>query len=380
MIELISVIGARPQFIKAAVLSRRWRDFRGLRERIVHTGQHYDENMSGILFKELDIPEPTWNLGINRASHGAMTGRMIEALEKLFWEEKPDAVIVYGDTNSTLAGALAASKLHIPVAHVEAGMRSFNRLMPEELNRVLTDHVSNFLYCPTIRAIQNLHDEGIGSRSTEKPVRTLFERPPEVVLSGDVMYEGFLYYRDELRCGAKKAEVLEVPDAFVLCTLHRQENTDELPRLRTLVGELNDLSQIIPVIIPLHPRARQFMALSGLSFSNRVLIKKTVPYLTMISLLDKCRLVVTDSGGLQKEAYFAKKPCVTLRDQTEWVETLETGWNMLCVVGRDTLPQCAEALLKHGPREADYKPDLYGSREASERICSHLLERLQEKE
>jgi UDP-GlcNAc3NAcA epimerase len=374
VLRVISVVGARPQFIKAAVVSRRWQQLPDVHERIVHTGQHYDRTMSGVFFEELDIPEPAWNLGVNQARHGAMSGRMLEGLEQLFLEERPDLAVVYGDTNSTLAGALAAAKLHIPVAHVEAGLRSFNRCMPEEVNRVVADHASHFLYCPTRAAVENLRNEGIGV--TAAADRFTFRAPAEVVLSGDVMYESFLYYREALRARRRVVTGLDVPDTFLLCTLHRQENTDDRHRLRTLVDALSEASELLPVVLPLHPRTRASIAAHGLSFGNKVHVIETVSYLTMVWLLDRCRLVITDSGGLQKEAYFARRPCLTLRSETEWVETLATGWNRLCDIKRERLPECVAALLVRGPSESDYQPDLYGMPAASDVICRHLLKRL----
>jgi UDP-GlcNAc3NAcA epimerase len=373
MLRVISVVGARPQFIKAAVVSRRWRQLPDVREQVVHTGQHYDRTMSGVFFDELDIPEPAWNLGINQASHGAMSGRMLEALERLFLEERPDVAVVYGDTNSTLAGALAAAKLHITVAHVEAGLRSFNRCMPEEVNRVVADHVSRFLYCPTPAAVTNLRNEGIGVAAPAE--HFTFDAPAEVVLSGDVMYESFRYYCEAVREGRVVIR-LDVPDTFLLCTLHRQENTDDPGRLSALVEGLNEASELLPVVLPLHPRTRASIAAHGLSFGGGVRVIQTVPYLTMVRLLDRCRLVVTDSGGLQKEAYFARRPCLTLRGETEWVETLATGWNRLCDLRRERLAECVAALLARGPSDSDYQPDLYGTPTASDLICRHLLKRL----
>jgi UDP-GlcNAc3NAcA epimerase len=374
VLQVISVVGARPQFVKAGVVSRRWQQLPDVRERIVHTGQHYDRTMSGVFFDELDIPEPAWNLGVNQAPHGAMSGRMLEGLEQLFLEQRPDVAVVYGDTNSTLAGALAAAKLHIPVAHVEAGLRSFNRCMPEEINRVVADHVSHFLYCPTPAAMTNLRNEGIGTATPAE--RFTFHAPAEVVLSGDVMYESFLYYRDALHERRRVFNALDVPDTFLLCTLHREENTNDPGRLRALVEGLGEASDILPVVLPLHPRTRASISAHGLSFGNRVLVIETVSYLTMVWLLDKCRLVVTDSGGLQKEAYFARRPCLTLRSETEWVETLATGWNRLCDVRREKLAECVAAVLDRGPSDSDYRWDLYGTSTASDLICRHLLKRL----
>jgi UDP-GlcNAc3NAcA epimerase len=312
---IITVIGARPQFIKAAVVSRALLEHRpDLREIIVHTGQHYDANMSDVFFDELNIPRPSHHLGIGGGSHGQNTGRMIEAIESVFLKEKPDLVLVYGDTDSTLAGALSAVKLHIPVAHVEAGLRSFNRRMPEEINRILTDHSANLLFTPTDTATRNLANEGISG--------------PRVQQVGDVMYDAALYYRNK----AQRPADLDLDGGFILATIHRAENTDDPVRLANIIRVLNDIALGTPVILPLHPRTRKLLTQSHLDVSNITLLEP-VSYLKMVWFLKHCRLVVTDSGGLQKEAYFFGKPCVTTRDETEWVELVESGWNVL--VGDD---------------------------------------------
>jgi UDP-GlcNAc3NAcA epimerase len=246
--------------------------------------------------------------------------------------------------------------------------------MPEEVNRVVADHVSHFLYCPWPAAVTNLRNEGVGV--TAPAERFSFDAPAEVILSGDVMYESFLYYYEAVREG-RGVTGLDVPDTFLLCTLHRQENTDDPGRLRALVEGLNEASELLPVVLPLHPRTRASIAAHGLSFGSGVLVIETVPYLTMVRLLDKCRLVVTDSGGLQKEAYFARRPCLTLRSETEWVETLATGWNRLCDLRSERLAECVAALLARGPSDSDYRADLYGTPTASDLICRHLLKRLQ---
>jgi len=310
-VKITTVIGARPQFIKAAVVSRAFREHRAeVREVIVHTGQHYDANMSDVFFEELDIPKPDYHLGIGGGTHGQNTGRMIEAIEAVLMQEKPDWVLVYGDTDSTLAGALAAVKLHIPVAHVEAGLRSFNRRMPEEINRVLTDHAADLLFTPTDTATRNLANEGISGKRVQQV--------------GDVMYDAALYYRNK----AKRPPGIPFDNGFILSTIHRAENTDDANRLGNIISALNDAAVQTPVVLPLHPRTRKFLHQWNLNAGNITIIEP-VGYLQMIWLLDHCILVVTDSGGLQKEAYFFRKPCITTRDETEWVELVESGWNVV---------------------------------------------------
>ncbi|WP_193370327.1 non-hydrolyzing UDP-N-acetylglucosamine 2-epimerase [Pelagibius marinus] len=314
MLKLVTVIGARPQFIKAAAVSRAVARQDGIAEVMVHTGQHFDTNMSEIFFEELGIPAPDHHLDIAGGSHGEMTGRMLAAIEAILIEEKPDWVLVYGDTNSTLAGALAAAKLHIPVAHVEAGLRSFNRRMPEEINRVLTDHVSARLYCPTTAAVKNLADEGIREG---------------VMHVGDVMYDATLDARGRARSGSDILVRLGVePGRYSLATVHRAENTDDAASLRAVIAHLEKVALERTVILPLHPRTAQASARFGISLEALKVIEP-VGYLDMSALLDGCADVHTDSGGVQKEAYFHGKPCVTLRGETEWVETVEAGWNRL---------------------------------------------------
>ncbi len=328
MKKIVTVVGARPQFIKAAAVSRVIRtDFADrIEEVLVHTGQHYDDNMSMVFFDELDIPRPKYNLEISGGQHGAMTGRMLEAIEKVLLQEQPDWLLIYGDTNSTLAGALAAAKLHIPVAHVEAGLRSFNMRMPEEVNRILADRVSSLLFCPTQTAVGNLKAEGV-----TKGVHNV----------GDVMYDVALYYgkldrenRNVLtRLGLREKQ-------FVLATCHRAENTDDAQRLTQICLGLASISKRLPVVLPLHPRTRNIINQLGLgSALDCVQITEPVPYLEMVALQQCARAILTDSGGVQKEAFFFDTPCVTFRDETEWVETLEGGWNQL--VGAD-----AKAMLK----------------------------------
>ena len=316
--KIFTVIGARPQFIKAAVVSRAFKEHRpDVQEIIVHTGQHYDANMSDVFFDELEIPKPDYNLGIGGGTHGQNTGRMIEKLEGLMMEVQPQWVLVYGDTDSTLAGALAAAKLHIPVAHVEAGLRSFNRRMPEEINRVLTDHIAEILFAPTETGRQNLLNEGIAEE--------------KVKLVGDVMYDASLFYKEKARKPQLPAE-LDIKDGdFVLCTIHRAENTDDPQRLKNIFQGLGDSGETI--ILPLHPRTRAKIKDYGIVIPKNVWVIDPVGYLEMVWLEANCRLVATDSGGVQKEAYFFGKPCVTMRDETEWVELVEAEWNRL--VGAD---------------------------------------------
>ena len=295
--KLITIIGARPQFIKAAAVSREISKHKDINEIIIHTGQHFDANMSEIFFEQMQISKPDYNLEINSLTHGAMTGRMIERIEKVLLKEKPDWVLVYGDTNSTIAGSLAAKKLHIKVAHIEAGLRSFNRNMPEEINRILTDKISDILFCPTNTAVQNLQNEGIGKNSLSN-----------IVKCGDVMQDAAIFY-SEL---AQKPE-LNLPKQFILATIHRAENTDEPKRLTSIFNALSVISNEIPIILPLHPRTKKIISNSQLKTNNSQLIFiDPVGYLEMIYLLQNCSLVMTDSGGLQKEAFFFEKPCVTL--------------------------------------------------------------------
>ena len=317
--KIFTVIGARPQFIKAAIVSRALKEHHpDVHEILVHTGQHYDANMSEVFFEDLHIPRPNFNLGIGGGTHGKNTGRMIEKLEELMLVEKPDWVIVYGDTDSTLAGALVAAKLHIPVAHVEAGLRSFNRRMPEEINRVLTDHIATLLFAPTELARTNLQNEGI----TDEKIHVV----------GDVMYEAALYYRDRVRKPLWFDSLGIVPETFVLCTVHRAENTDFRERMEEILQGVGGSG--LPVILPLHPRTRNILQRMNLNLPANVQAVEPVGYLEMVWLELNCKVIATDSGGVQKEAYFHEKPCVTLRDETEWIELVECGANVL--VGADS--------------------------------------------
>ncbi|MCR9081300.1 MAG: UDP-N-acetylglucosamine 2-epimerase (non-hydrolyzing) [Cyclobacteriaceae bacterium] len=317
MIKIFTVVGARPQFIKAAVISRLIRDVYHdqMTEVLVHTGQHYDQNMSDIFFTEMDIPKPDFHLEVNEKTHGAMTGKMLHKLEELMLSEKPDIVLVYGDTNSTLAGALAASKLHIPLAHVEAGLRSFWKKMPEEQNRILTDHLSDWLFCPTNTAVDNLKNEGINKG---------------VYNVGDIMLDSFIYYSSflsskELNFGSFDANTLK--SNFALLTLHRAENTSDKSILQNIFSNISELNNLF--IFPIHPRTNNVINEFGLKIPNNIYLIPPVGYFEILYLLNHCSFILTDSGGLQKEAFFAGKKCFTLREQTEWVETLSNNWNTL---------------------------------------------------
>ncbi len=349
--RILSVVGARPQFIKAAPVSRALR--RVATELLVHTGQHYDYGMSAVFFEELGIPEPDYNLEVGSGPHGWQTGQMLIRLEEVLLREQPDWVLVYGDTNSTLAGALAAIKLHIPLAHVEAGLRSFNRQMPEEYNRVLTDHAADLLLCPTQTAVDNLAHEGI-TRG--------------VHLVGDVMYDAVLY------TGALAEERSDVlarldlePGSYLLATIHRPHNTDDAKRLQKILTALAELEH--PVIFPVHPRTRRRLAEFNLGPKAKNLkLIDAVGYLDMLVLEKHARLILTDSGGVQKEAFFFAVPCVTLRHETAWVETVEAGWNLLVGDDREAIVRAACEFHPTGT-----PPPLFGDGHAAERIAALLM-------
>jgi UDP-N-acetylglucosamine 2-epimerase len=315
-VKVVSVVGARPQFIKAAPVSRVLRA-RGVTEVLVHTGQHYDRNLSALFFDELGVPDPDFNLGVGSGPHGWQTGQMLIRIEEILLQEHPDWALVYGDTNSTLAGALAAVKLHIPVAHVEAGLRSFNREMPEEHNRVLTDHVSDLLLCPTQTAVDHLFAEGVTQG---------------VYLTGDVMYDAVLFNGDLAESRSDVLSRLQLTSGgYLLATVHRPQNTDDPAALSAILTAFGELEET--VVFPAHPRTRTALARFEVPMPSNVRLIDAVGYLDMLVLEKHARLILTDSGGVQKEAYFFAVPCVTLRDETEWVETVEAGWNLL--VGAD---------------------------------------------
>ena len=351
--KIVTILGARPQFIKAGSVSRKIVKYDGVKEVIVHTGQHFDKNMSDIFFDEMKIPKPHYNLNINGLGHGAMTGQMLEKIEEVLLKEKPDWVMVYGDTNSTLAGALAASKLHIKVVHIEAGLRSFNTNMPEEINRILIDRISNILFCPTTTAMKNLKNEGFDNFDCK------------IVNSGDVMQDGAIFYKDL----SIKPNV-DIEQDYILCTIHRAENTDDEKRLRDIFEALEQIAKDKQIILPLHPRTKNIIQTLKINIKNLTIIDP-VGYLEMVWLIDNCDLVMSDSGGLQKEAYFFKKPCLTLRDETEWVELTDIGANVL--VGADKT-KILEAYKNNTLfNKENSKLDLYGGGDASKKIIEALL-------
>lgn len=351
MLKVLTVVGARPQFVKAAAVSRALAKA-GLSEVLVHTGQHYDWGMSDVFFEQMEIPHPAYNLGIGGGLHGAMTGQQLEKIEEILLIERPDRVLVYGDTNSTLAGALAAVKLHIPVAHVEAGLRSFNRRMPEEVNRILVDHSSTQLFAPTTVAVDNLAREGISG--------------PQVKLVGDVMYDAMLHYRGRSVRPDWFGDAVGTASEFVLCTIHRAENTDTRERLAGIIAGLGTSQW--PVVLPLHPRTRQAISEHGIEIPAAIRIVPPVGYFEMLWLQANCRAVVTDSGGVQKEAYFNRKPCITLRDETEWVELIAQGYNML--VGAS--PDAIAAAITATRSDMHFSVGLYGSGNAADLIAQEL--------
>jgi UDP-GlcNAc3NAcA epimerase len=343
--KIVTIVGARPQFIKAAAVSRKLRERH--EEFLVNTGQHYDYEMSGIFFDGLDLSKPSASLGIGSGSHGYQTGEMLKAVEGVLLSERPSYVLIYGDTNSTLAGALAAAKLSIPIAHVEAGLRSFNRRMPEEINRVLADHLSSLLLCPSDTALNNLAREGISEN---------------VHLVGDVMLDVMNWAKQ--RIDASQSAILErfgvSAKRYLLATVHRSENTDEVARLSSILNAFNLLDE--PVVFPVHPRARRVITQMGFQPETHVRLIDPVGYLEMVALVGSARLVLTDSGGLQKEAYWLGVPCLTLRNETEWVETVHAGWNVL--VGC-TSEKILDAVYSFSP--PDSRPALYGDGAAADK-------------
>lgn len=354
--KILTIVGARPQFIKAAAVSRVISSFAGkVEEVIVHTGQHFDANMSDVFFTEMDIPRPKYNLDIHGVNHGTMTGRMLEGIEEIILKEKPDWLLVYGDTNSTLAGALAAAKLQVKVAHVEAGLRSFNMKMPEEVNRILADRISTILLCPTKTAVTNLENEGYKNL------------PIKIEMTGDVMLDAARFYEKKAKAMAKVANEVKY-SKFALSTIHRAENTDDIVRLKEIVLALNEIHKTIPVVLPLHPRTSKKLIDHGIKLDVHLL--EPVGYFDMISFLSRCELVLTDSGGLQKEAYFFEKPCVTFRDETEWVELVEVGANKVVGANKEAIVKAVESYLKE---KSNFTQKLYGEGKASEKIIEAIL-------
>lgn len=352
--KIITIIGARPQFIKAAVVSRVIKEISGVEEILIHTGQHFDANMSDVFFDELDIRKPDYQLKIGGGTHGQNTGRMIEAIEEVLLAEKPDWVLVYGDTDSTLAGTLAAVKLHIPIAHVEAGLRSFNRQMPEEINRLLTDHAADILFAPTDTAVLNLKNEGISDFKVHQV--------------GDVMYDATLFYQEKAK---KPDSVQDIAKDFVLCTIHRAENTNDLNRLIRIINALNSIAEDHIIILPVHPRTAGVISkMPKIQLHENIRVIDPVGFLEMNWLLQNCSLVMTDSGGVQKEAFFHLKPCVTLRDETEWVELIKAGVNMLASPEDGDIPAAFKSMYGH---TIDKNLNLYGDGQTGKRVLEIMM-------
>ena len=379
--KIITIIGARPQIIKAAAISRaiKHKFSDQLVELIVHTGQHYDENMSAVFFTELDIPQPNFNLEIGSGSHASQTGKMLIGLEEIFLNEKPDAVLVYGDTNSTIAGALAASKIHIPLIHVEAGLRSFNKAMPEEINRIACDHMSTLLFTPTNSGIANLIQEGF-SMSREHKAQI---DQPLVTHSGDVMFDNSIYFSQLSKSNSKILELLNLSkEQFILCTIHRDTNTDHAIAINSIFSGLLQVQKEsgLNLVLPLHPRTRKkmeelldFKLKEEIANNSLFQIIDPVGFLDIIALEENSKLIITDSGGLQKEAYFFKKPCVILREQTEWVEIVDNGNALLAGTDTTLIVQHSAALL--AKKDFTYPP-FYGDAHAAEAICEIIIENL----
>jgi UDP-GlcNAc3NAcA epimerase len=361
--KIASIVGARPQFIKAAVVSRSLRKLPGVHEILIHTGQHYDANMSDVFFAEMDIPQPDVHLGIGSGQHGEQTGRMLVALETTFLQHAPDCVLVFGDTNSTLAAALAAAKLNIPIAHVEAGLRSFNRAMPEEINRVLTDHLSTWLFAPTDTAVHNLVREGLAREN--------------IATVGDVMYDAALYYAERARASTVLQSYGLVPRSYILCTIHRAENTDDVARLRTIVESLRLIARQAPILWPIHPRTRAALTAAGIDVDDipNLHLAEPLGYLDMTAAESSARLIITDSGGVQKEAFFHGVGCLTLREETEWVELVQLGWNdVVPPTSTERVYNAAVAALEK-PRAAPAASP-YGNGHAGDVIAEHLVNAL----
>lgn len=374
MIKIVTIIGARPQIIKAAALSRAIEDHfsKEIEEVIVHTGQHYDENMSQVFFDELGIPAPNYNLGVGSGSHGTQTAKMIEGIEEILLKEKPDYLVVYGDTNSTLAGAMAASKLHIPIVHIEAGLRSFNKSMPEEINRICCDHCSTMLFSPTATGYNNLVREGFNPNN-KKPFTI---DNPGIYHCGDVMYDNSLYFGKAMDNGEKTKDHV-AKNKFILCTIHRNNNTDEPERLNSIFRALIKISEEKEIIIPLHPRTRKLLSVNlesetynTLINSKRIYIIEPVSFLGMIMLEKRAGLVITDSGGVQKESYFFKKPCIIIRSETEWKEIVEVGAAIIADADENRI---LEAYRKFKEEKNISYPEIFGDGKAAEFICNELI-------
>ncbi len=361
MKKIVTILGARPQFVKAAVLSRIVLEMNQFEEVIVHTGQHFDENMSAVFFKEMQIPAPKYNLAINRLTHGAMTGQMLEKIEEILIVEKPDAVVVYGDTNSTLAGALAAKKLDIKVIHIEAGLRSLNLKMPEEVNRILTDRISNLLSCPTDIALKNLANEGFDGL------------PIQIEKHGDIMKDAVAFYSEK---SLEKSSIIQdlnlEKGAFVLTTIHRQENTDDEVKMREVFRALDEIHQTKQVVLPLHPRTKK--SLAKLKINSNITFIDPVGYFDMLELLKNCALVVTDSGGLQKEAFFCKKNCIIVREETEWLELVTHRFAKIVGTNKEKMLTAFKDFLS---TDMDFNINLFG-KNVGEKIHQSIYNLIQD--
>ena len=356
--KIVTVLGARPQFVKAATISRAISVYNSttkekIIEKIIHTGQHYDANMSDVFFDEMNIPKPDYNLGIGGSSHGAMTGQQLELIEKILLREKPDFVLVYGDTNSTLAGALAGVKIHIPIVHVEAGLRSFNMKMPEEINRILTDNMSSILFCPTATAMDNLENDGF------------LKRECSIYNVGDVMYDAAAYYSDK---STRPSEISENTKKYGLLTIHRAENTNNLTKLKNIASAINEISIEQEIICPIHPRTKKIIEANEIKINATFL--NPVSYFEMLWLIKNTNIILTDSGGLQKEAYFFNKPCITLRDQTEWVELVDLKVNILVGSSKKEIIKAYDFFSK---TKINCEKNIYGDGNASTKILELML-------
>ena len=358
--RIVTIIGARPQFIKASMVSREIAKNSTIDEVIIHTGQHFDENMSDIFFDELKIPVPSYNLGIGSALHGEQTGRMIEEIEKVLLKERPQMVLLYGDTNSTLAGAIASAKLSLKIAHVEAGLRSFNKSMPEEINRVLTDRVSDMLFCPTTTSVENLQNEGIRDG---------------IYLVGDVMYDSILYFENGFHNRTEILEELnlnekEINQRYILATIHRQENTDTIENLSSILSAMSQIKE--EIILPLHPRTKKTIEEEKLSYKKNIKIIEPISYLEMLSLEKNAFMILTDSGGIQKEAFIFGVPCVTFRDETEWIETVQTGMNKLTGFSTKRILEAYNEFCLNGVKILQDAVNYYGNGFAAKKIVEIL--------
>lgn len=397
--KFLSIIGARPQFIKAAMVSRRVRG-EGIKEILVHTGQHYDFNMSDIFFQELDLPKPDYHLGVGSGSHGEQTGRMLMEIEKVLLQQKPDVALVYGDTNTTLAGSLAAAKLHIPVAHIEAGLRSYNKAMPEEINRVLTDHCSDILFCPTETAVKNLQKEGFVnvvedgklvdddfslaqkySRLSVANSHSIAGSLPLVINVGDVMLDIALEVKKLTEADTDREErilkryFLKAKD-YILVTIHRADNTDDRGNLQNIMAALKEIARKgLKIFFPAHPRTKKALERFSLmsDVPQNLIISEPISYVEIITLESNAKLIITDSGGLQKEAYFFKVPCIIPRSETEWTELVKIGWNKVVGTMKENLVNSVVNMLNEDSPNRQWT-SFYGQGKASEKIVRVLLD------